>query len=65
MKDYTKEVPTVHLRFLEKDGVRALQQLVDVHVYSADHVPKGVRQEWRDVPAVVDYGQSMVQREGR
>ena len=52
-KDYEKHVPTVSLRFLEKeDGKRTLQQLIEVRVYSADHVPKKGRTEWQDVPMV-------------
>lgn len=43
--------PTAHLRFVEREGKRILQQRWQVTTYyEPAHTPADIHREWRDVP---------------
>lgn len=47
---YWLDQPTVHLRFVERDGKHILQQQWIITHYDVNHRAIGQVGEWRDVP---------------
>lgn len=51
LRNPTTSEDTKHLRFVERDGVRVLQQMWSVKTFDVDTIACiGLHGEWRDVP---------------